>query len=182
VVAGERVYFVEEAEYKSGEEVHTVLALDLLTGKKVWSQPLKGRAQFFGFVVAVSDGKVWVRNYGVAGAAANYRILDAATGNPVGDMATPVEYQSIVIHGGVLYGVDRWSHSLVNEAGTTTPDSYLVALDAMTGAPLWKSPKQELCELRKTRVTADGTVVLVARYPVAGAKVKEAVVAFRGGR
>jgi hypothetical protein len=180
LVLDDKVFFIEEAAYAGGNEMHTILALDLATGKKVWSKPHKGgTAQFFGYIEDVADGKVWVRNYGRKGAA--YRVLDAATGADVAEMSTATEYKSVVIRGGVLYGIDRWGHSLMNEAGMTTPDSYVVAVDAMTGAPLWKSEKQELCELRRLTVTAEG-VVLVARYPVTGAKVKEAVMAFAGGR
>jgi hypothetical protein len=180
-----RVFFIEEAAYKGGAEMHAVQALDLKSGTKIWSTPHKGgNAQFFGYIEDADDGKLWIRNYGKSSPAREkfYRVLDAATGKDVAEFSTAVEYESVLVRGGIFYGVDRWAHSLANEAGGTTPDSFVVALDALTGAPIWKSPKQELCVVSRLRLSADGKTLLANRIPVPGSKTKTAVLEFAAGR
>ena len=174
------MYFVEEAAYLSGAEVHTLYALDIETGNPRWTAPVKGRNQWFGYVEDAADGKVWLRDYGTKPGESCYRVFDAADGKQLAEFTTAVDYKSVIIRDGVFYGVDVWAHVLVNEAGEVTPDSYLVALDALTGAPLWKSPKQELAKLDSLFV--DGSTLVAIRYPASGSKLSTAVLAFQTNR
>jgi outer membrane protein assembly factor BamB len=112
-----------------------VVALDLAAEEELWSFPAEatGRAAYYA-PPGVQDGKVIVGDYGAAGGLLSGRVTVTLTGLATEDGAADVDWTNdSIAHDKIV----AQPLQVGDRVFVTTADSFVYALDADTGQPLW---------------------------------------------
>ncbi|HEU5480345.1 MAG TPA: PQQ-binding-like beta-propeller repeat protein, partial [Candidatus Tumulicola sp.] len=93
------------------------------------------------------------------GDGARYVALRRSDGAALWHGQTTWNYERFVDDGPVAIVSDRRVHQMLNENGTTSPDSWLTGVDRRTGRELWRTPLESLAVFTLPAV-GDGLVVV----------------------
>src|SRR5260221_3079541 len=119
--------------------------LDAATGKETWRNATSMYGRLDDQPLLLDPNLLLVADYppGKYGTADEtgflYRALDRATGSPAWESQTSWKYQESVAFQGLLFVSDHKIHQVLNENNDTSPDSWISAVNLITGKAIWGS-------------------------------------------
>ncbi len=136
-----------------------IIALDAATGKPRWTV---NNNQYFVDGPTFFDASTLLTRDSVP-KALRFRGVKRATGEVAWESTTGWKYDKWTAEGERLYVGDRQAHAMLNEAGDTSPDSWLTAVDIRTGREIWRSAKVELGDFTEPAIAAG--IVVAGSWP-----------------